>query len=55
MPNPPSVHRPRDPHHTTEETINRRFTIAKLIILESIGLIGFLWLVVEGVRRELHL
>lgn len=38
-----------------EETINRRFTIAKIIIVESIGLIGFLWLVIEGVRHELHI
>jgi len=46
----PPTHKPQ-----IEETINRRFTIAKLIILESIGLIGFLWLVIEGVRHELHI
>jgi hypothetical protein len=46
----PPTHKPQ-----IEETINRRFTIAKLIILESVGLIGFLWLVIEGVRHELHI
>jgi hypothetical protein len=48
-PAPPSQAKP-----SLEETINRRFTIAKLIILESVGLIVFLWLVIEGVRHELH-